>query len=79
MRVFELAKKIGIPTKEMMVVLKRMGIKASNHMSALEESDVQAVVKGMEKPALAKAASKATKSAKAAPPPPPRPKRSHVF
>jgi len=71
MRVFELAKKIGIPTKEMMALLKRMGIKASNHMSALEESDIQAVMKGMEKSSVAKAASKGTKSAKAAPPPPP--------
>ena len=71
MRVFELAKKIGIPTKEMMALLKRMGIKASNHMSALEESDIQAVLKGMEKPSMAKVASKGTKSAKAAPPPPP--------
>lgn len=69
MRVFELAKKIGIPTKEMMALLKRMGIKASNHMSALEESDIQAVMKGMEKPSVAKASSKGTKSAKAAPPP----------
>ena len=71
MRVFELAKKIGVPTKEMMALLKRMGIKASNHMSALEESDIQAVMKGMEKPAFAKASSKGTKSAKAAAPPPP--------
>lgn len=71
MRVFEIAKKIGIPTKEMMVLLKRMGIKASNHMSALEESDIQAVMKGMEKSAVAKASSKGTKSVKAAPPPPP--------
>jgi translation initiation factor IF-2 len=71
MRVFELAKKIGIPTKEMMALLKRMGIKASNHMSALEESDIQAVIKGMEKSSVAKASSKGTKSAKAAPPPSP--------
>lgn len=68
MRVFELAKKIGIPTKEMMALLKRMGIKASNHMSALEESDIQAVLKGMEKSSVAKASSRGTKSAKAAPP-----------
>ncbi|MDC4225661.1 MAG: translation initiation factor IF-2 N-terminal domain-containing protein [Candidatus Manganitrophus sp.] len=54
MRVFEIAKKIGIPTKEMMALLKRMGIKASNHMSALEESDIQAVMKGMEKSSVAK-------------------------
>ncbi|MCG3116339.1 MAG: translation initiation factor IF-2 [Candidatus Manganitrophus sp. SA1] len=71
MRVFEIAKKIGIPTKEMMALLKRMGIKASNHMSALEESDIQAVMKGMEKSSVAKATSKGTKSVKAAPPPPP--------
>ncbi len=71
MRVFEIAKKIGIPTKEMMVLLKRMGIKASNHMSALEESDIQTVMKGMEKSSVVKASSKGTKSVKAAPPPPP--------
>ncbi|MBI3803178.1 MAG: translation initiation factor IF-2 [Nitrospirae bacterium] len=70
MRVFELAKKIGIPTKEMMALLKRLGIKASNHMAALEESDIQTVMKGMDKSGTVKVASKGTKSAKVAAPPP---------
>ena len=52
MRVFELAKKIGMPTKELMLLLKKMGIKASNHMSALEEGDVQAVLKKKDKPTM---------------------------
>ncbi|MFY9271076.1 MAG: translation initiation factor IF-2 [Candidatus Manganitrophaceae bacterium] len=79
MRVFELAKKIGIPTKEMMALLKKMGIKASNHMSALEESDIQAVLKGMEKASTTKISTKAAKPVKTLPPPPPAEKKSRVL
>jgi translation initiation factor IF-2 len=44
MRVFELAKQIGISTKELMSLLVQMGISARYHTVALSDSDVQAVI-----------------------------------
>ncbi len=45
MRVFELAKKMGISSKELMVILDGMDIHVKSHMGALTEDDVQAVLK----------------------------------
>ncbi len=69
MRVFELAKKIGMPTKELLNLLRKLDIKVSNHMSTLEESEVQTVMKKKDKP-LAKVASKRAKTTKALSPAP---------
>jgi len=44
MRVSELAKKISVPTKELMALLAQMGIPARYHSVALSEADVQAVL-----------------------------------
>ncbi len=57
MRVFELAKQIGIPTKELMALLAQMGISARYHTVSLSDSDVQAVI--------AKTAAPATPGSKA--------------
>ncbi len=80
MRVFELAKKIGMPTKELLNLLRKLEIKVSNHMSTLEESEVQTVMKKKDKPPV-KVASKGSKTAKAsiAPPPPAAEKKSRVL
>src|SRR3569832_230323 len=80
MRVFELAKKIGMPTKELLNLLKKMDIKVSNHMTTLEESDVQMVMKKKDR-LPAKVASKGAKTAKAASlaPPPAVEKKSRVL
>jgi translation initiation factor IF-2 len=83
MRVFELAKKIGMPTKELLNLLKKMDIKVSNHMTALEESDVQMVMKRKDRPPT-KVASKGAKTAKTAKasalaPPPAVEKKSRVL
>jgi len=45
MRVHELAKKKGLSSKEMLVLLKKAGIKVSSHMSALTDDDVAAFEK----------------------------------
>jgi len=78
MRVFELAKKIGTTSKELMLVLKKMDIHVSNHMGALTEDDVQAVLKkGGLKPA--KKGLKKGKVLKAEPSPPPPKKKRFVL
>ena len=78
MRVFELAKKIGMPTKELMVLLRKMEIKVSNHMTALEENDVQTVLKKKDRP-TAKVASKGAKAKASIPPPPTVERKSRVL
>ncbi len=78
MRVFELAKKIGTTSKELMLVLKKMDIHVSNHMGALTEDDVQAVLKkGGLKPS--KKTLKKGKALKADPSPPPPKKKRFVL
>jgi translation initiation factor IF-2 len=44
MRVFELAKKVKLTSKDLLRELKKMGIKAQNHMASLQESDVQRIL-----------------------------------
>lgn len=43
MRIFELAKKLGVGSKELLVVVHDLGIKASNHMSSVDEADVRVI------------------------------------
>jgi len=45
MRVFELAKKLGLSSKDLMAVLVKMHIQVKSHMSALTDDDVQAILK----------------------------------
>ena len=58
MRVFELAKQLGITSKDLISDLKGIGVTVSNHMAALEDDTVAKI--------LAKAAGKAKKPAAAA-------------
>jgi translation initiation factor IF-2 len=44
MRVFELAKKLKLNSKDLLRELKKMGIKAQNHMTSLQESDAKRVL-----------------------------------
>ncbi len=44
MRVFELAKKIGVTSKEIISVLDKMGIPVKNHMSTVEDREARAVL-----------------------------------
>ena len=56
MRVFELAKKLQVTSKELLAKLKEMRIEVSSHMASLEEADVRKVKKSFaaEKKAPAK-------------------------
>ena len=45
MRVYELAEKIKIPTKELIVFLKKEGIKVKNHMSTLDKDTIELILK----------------------------------
>ncbi len=65
MRVFELAKQLGITSKDLISDLKGIGVTVSNHMAALEDDTVAKI--------LAKAAGKAKKPAAAALVKPPKP------
>src|SRR5437879_8155858 len=58
MRVFELAKQLGITSKDLISDLKGIGVTVSNHMAALEDDTVAKI--------LAKAAGKAKKPVAAA-------------
>jgi translation initiation factor IF-2 len=44
MRVFELAKQLGVPSKDLMNDLKTLGVTVSNHMAALEDQVVTQLV-----------------------------------
>jgi translation initiation factor IF-2 len=44
MRVYELAKKAGIPASDLVVFLKRRGIDVKNHMSVIDEETVAAIL-----------------------------------
>lgn len=89
MRVSELAKKIGVPTKELMARLSQMGIAVSHHAAALSDADVQAVLAktasaskpaSAPKPAPAPAKKPVARGvSKPPPPPPPVEKKSWVL
>src|SRR2546425_248643 len=69
MRVFELAKQLGITSKDLISDLKGIGVTVSNHMAALEDDTVAKI--------LAKAAGKAKKPVAAALVKPPK-ERDHT-
>jgi hypothetical protein len=56
-RVFELSKKVGVPSKDLVHELKKMGAKGiKNHMSTLEDKYVEAITnKHSKKPSQAAA------------------------
>jgi translation initiation factor IF-2 len=55
MRVHELAKDLGIPSKDILAKLHELGVDAKNHMSALDDAAVAHVREAISKPAPAKA------------------------
>ncbi len=74
MRIFELSKKIGITSKELISLLTEMDIQVKSHMSALTEDDVQAVLKKKnitsKKPIQKKGKAHKKETAELPPPPP---------
>src|SRR5438094_202559 len=71
MRVFELAKQLNVPSKDLIHDLKTIGVTVSNHMAALEAETVTEIVKKLEKKDTAKspAASAVKKKVLASRPP----------
>jgi translation initiation factor IF-2 len=43
MRIFELAKKLGVGSKDLLVVVHELGIEASNHMSSVDDADIRVI------------------------------------
>ena len=41
MRIYELAKQLGIANKELMEKLREMGVEAKNHMNMVGEEDIE--------------------------------------
>ena len=48
-RVFQVAKELGIPNKDLVMKIKSMGIVVTNHMSVLEADDVLRVKRAIER------------------------------
>ena len=40
MRVYEIAKEVGIPNKELLAKIRALGLEVNNHMSSLNADDV---------------------------------------
>ena len=45
MRIYELAKQLGVANKELMEKMKSVGMEANSHMSMIEESDADKIRK----------------------------------
>ncbi len=49
MRVYEIAKEIGIPNKELLAKIRALGLEVNNHMSSLDADAVQRIKKSLER------------------------------
>ena len=49
MRVYEIAKEVGIPNKDLLAKIRAMGFEVNNHMSSLDADDVDKIRKSLEK------------------------------
>lgn len=49
MRVYEIAKEVGIPNKDLLVKIRALGLEVNNHMSSLGEEDVARIKRSIEK------------------------------
>ena len=53
MRVYEIAREVGLPNKELISKIRALGLEVNNHMSALDPEDVVRVKRSLEKERLA--------------------------
>ena len=68
MRVFELAKTLGIPTKELMSLLSKLQIKVPTHMASIDEAAISKIKAALKPPKPAKSSTgKTVKTVAAAP------------
>ena len=49
MRVYEIAKEIGIPNKDLIAKIRALGLEVNNHMSSLDANDVARIKRSLEK------------------------------
>lgn len=74
MRVYELAKEIGITSKELLEELKRLKIEAKSHMSVIDEEMSELILHELKKSEVGAALSPASSAVPAAPEEEPKPK-----
>jgi translation initiation factor IF-2 len=49
MRVYEIAKEVGIPNKDLITKIRALGLEVNNHMSSLDPDDVARIKRSLEK------------------------------
>src|SRR5829696_5177144 len=49
MRVYEIAKEVGIPNKDLIAKIRALGLQVNNHMSSLDADDVARIKRSLEK------------------------------
>ena len=49
MRVYEIAKEVGIPNKDLIAKIRALGLEVNNHMSSLDADDVVRIKRSLEK------------------------------
>src|ERR1043165_6901942 len=49
MRVYEIAKEVGIPNKDRIAKIRALGLEVNNHMSSLDADDVARIKRSLEK------------------------------
>ncbi|HET6613448.1 MAG TPA: translation initiation factor IF-2 [Kofleriaceae bacterium] len=58
MRVYEIAREIGLPNKELIAKIRALGLEVNNHMSSLEQDDVLRVKRSLERDRIANTVTK---------------------
>src|SRR4051812_15408597 len=61
MRVYEIAKEVGIPNKDLITKIRALGLEVNNHMSSLDADDVARIKRSLEKEKAGVAAPQQTK------------------
>ncbi len=61
MRVYEIAKEVGIPNKDLITKIRALGLEVNNHMSSLDADDVARIKRSLEKEKQTVAAPQQTK------------------
>src|SRR5688572_722788 len=49
MRVYEIAREVGLPNKELIAKIRALGLEVNNHMSSLDADDVARVKRSLER------------------------------
>src|SRR3954468_4116992 len=49
MRVYEIAKEVGLPNKDLITKIRALGLEVNNHMSSLDADDVARIRRSLEK------------------------------